>query len=135
MLRISLKDGEKVVINGAVIVSRGRSSLTLENDVSLLRGKDIMSPEQAITPARRLYFVTMLAYLEPDKIAEHQETILAHLQDLIGVVETPEAKSLCASYAGKVSLGDFYRALAVSRDLIVYENSIFERLSAETVTG
>src|SRR4028118_1886619 len=69
--RISLRDGEKVVINGAVIRASGRTDLAVESKVTILRGREIMSPAEATTPARKLYFHTMMAYLDPDRITEH----------------------------------------------------------------
>ena len=53
-LRISLRDGEKVVINGAVIRASGRTDLAIESKVTILRGREIMSPAEASTPARAL---------------------------------------------------------------------------------
>ncbi|MDO3693215.1 flagellar biosynthesis repressor FlbT, partial [Pseudomonas sp. DKN 2791] len=62
MLRITLRDGEKAIVNGAVIRAVGRTQIAVENQVSILRGREIMRPEEATTPARQLYFAAMLAY-------------------------------------------------------------------------
>src|SRR5471030_3333363 len=64
-LKLSLKPGEKFVLNGAVVQNGDRrSSLLLQNKASVLREKDIMQAEEAVTPARRIYFPVMMMYLD-----------------------------------------------------------------------
>jgi len=127
-LRISLRDGEKMIVNGAVIRSIGRNSIELENHAAILRGREVMAPEEANTPARRLYFACMMAYIHTDQLETYQEQILTLLGDLMNALEAPEAKAACASFAHNVALSDFYRALADCRVLISYEAEAFGRL-------
>src|SRR3712207_3710801 len=101
MLRISLRDGEKVIVNGAVLRSIGRTDLRVENGASVMRGRDVMSPEEANTPARRLYFACMMAYIDEGDLVAHQEDIIARVRDLMDALEAPEAKAACASFAHK----------------------------------
>ena len=55
-LKLSLKPGEKFVLNGAVLANGDkRTSLVIQNKACVLREKDIMQPEDANTPARRIY--------------------------------------------------------------------------------
>ena len=130
MLKLSLRDGEKIVINGAVLRSAGRCEIILENDASVLRGRDSMTPEAADTPAKRLYFSSMMAYLEPHAREEHQENILTLLNDLLDAMQAPGAKALCVTFARHVAEGDFYRGLADCRKLIAYEEEALARVPA-----
>ena len=127
MLKLSLRDGEKVVINGAVLRSAGRSEVLVMNEAAILRGRDIMTPETADTPAKRLYFACMMAYLEPRNLEDHQQSILTLLGELLGALESAEAKALCLSFAHHVAQLDFYRALGDCRQLIAYEEEAFAR--------
>ena len=64
-LKLSLKPGEKFVLNGAVVQNGDRrGALILQNKASVLREKDIMQPDEAVTPARRIYFPVMMMYLD-----------------------------------------------------------------------
>ena len=64
-LKLSLKPGEKFVLNGAVVQNGDRRGvLVLQNRASVLREKDIMQSEDATSPARRVYFPVMMMYLE-----------------------------------------------------------------------
>ena len=60
-LKLSLKPGEKFVLNGAVLANGDkRTSLVIQNKACVLREKDIMQPESANTPARRIEAVRKL---------------------------------------------------------------------------
>ncbi|RJF85740.1 flagellar biosynthesis repressor FlbT [Sphingomonas cavernae] len=120
-LRISLRDGEKVIVNGAVLRATGRTQLRVENNAAILRGRDVMSPEEADTPARRLYFACMMAYIDHEDIGRHQNAIIARVGELMGALQAPEAKAVCIEFAQKVAASQFYRALADCRWLINYE--------------
>ena len=64
-LKLSLKPGEKFVLNGAVVQNGDRrSALLLQNKASVLREKDIMQADEATTPSRRIYFPVMMMYLD-----------------------------------------------------------------------
>ncbi|SEI77829.1 flagellar protein FlbT [Sphingomonas sp. OV641] len=126
-LKITLRDGEKLVINGAVVRSVGRTEVHVENHVAILRGREVMNPYEATTPARKLYFACMMAYIQPEQIDLYRDQILALLSDLLDALEAPEAKAACASFARKVALSDFYRALEECRGLLSYEATALSR--------
>ena len=64
-LKLSLKPGEKFVLNGAVVQNGDRrTTLVLQNKASVLREKDIMQADEVTSPARRVYFPVMMMYLD-----------------------------------------------------------------------
>jgi len=132
MLKIRLRKGEKMVINGAVLRAEGATTLWLESDASILRGREVMRPEEANTPARRLYFACMMAYLDPENRQDHQQKIVTLMGDLMDALETLDAKASCASMACDVASGQFYRALAHGRLLIEHEAGILETATQHT---
>jgi flagellar protein FlbT len=63
-LRIELKPRERFILGGAVLQNgEARSELILENNVPILRGKNILSLEEADTPCKRIYFLIQLMYV------------------------------------------------------------------------
>ncbi|MES1996892.1 MAG: flagellar biosynthesis repressor FlbT [Sphingomonas sp.] len=132
MLRITLRDGEKAILNGAVISAVGRTQLRIENTVSILRGREVMRPEEATTPARQLYFSCMLAYIDPDGREKHQEATLVALRELLNPGAQDATKEACVRFANDIARGEFYRALAPARDLIALETPVpsFENAEA-----
>ena len=131
-LRITLRDGEKMIVNGAVLRASGRTEIVVENQAAILRGREIMGSAEATTPARRLYFATTVAYIDgEDGRAEHQDRIVTLLRELMAALEADAAKAACVRFAGRVATSDFYRALADCRELIAYEAEAFARLQTQ----
>lgn len=128
-LRISLKDGEKMIVNGGVLRAVGRTDLVVENQVALMRGREVMSPDEATTPVRRLYFACMLAYIGGEEsVAARHEQIVVLLGELMAAFEAEEAKAICARIAHRLATRDYYRALADCRSLIAYEAEALARV-------
>lgn len=130
MLRINLRDGEKVVINGAVLRAVGRTDIVIESEAAILRGRDVLAPEDADTPAKRLYFACMMAYIDPDHLIQHQSRVLSLFEELLHALEAPEAKATCIAFANKIARCSFYRALADCRTLIAYEEQALGRFAS-----
>lgn len=126
-LRISLRNGEPLIVNGAVLRSLGRTDLIVENSATILRGREVMKPEEADSAAKQLYFVCMMAYIDQTDRQKHQDALLERLEGLMAALESPEAKSVCLRFAQKVATGQFYAALADCRWLIAYEAEVVSR--------
>tara|TARA_B100001939_G_scaffold201813_1_gene173407 strand:+ start:5324 stop:5749 length:426 start_codon:yes stop_codon:yes gene_type:complete len=121
-LKLSLKPGEKIVVNGAVIVNGDRrSTLVLQNKASLLREKDIMLAEEVDTPVKHVYFPIMLMYMDEKGFKKYHEEFVLRMTELLGVVEDPEAKTLCVAISKDVMDGEFYKALMKCKKLFEYE--------------
>lgn len=123
-LRIALRDGEKIVVNGAVLRSFGRTELRVESKAAILRGKDIMSPQQANTPSRQLYFHTMMAYIDPDALEMHQKGIIDAVQAVTGLLHSDAAREELMRYARHAAGMSYYRALVCCRSLIALEEQL-----------
>jgi len=130
MLRITLRDGEKAIVNGAVIRAVGRTQIAVENQVSILRGREVMQPEEATTPARQLYFAAMLAYIDPANRTQYQDDVVALIGTLVATLTTPEARAACIAFAHDMATGDYYKALSAARELIGFEDVATEAQAA-----
>jgi flagellar protein FlbT len=64
-MRISLRSGEKIYINGAVLRVDRKVSLELLNDATFLLEAHVMRAEDASTPLRQLYFIVQLMLMDP----------------------------------------------------------------------
>lgn len=121
-LHIKMKDGEKVVVNGAVFVSQGNSHVVLENRASVLHSREVMSPEEATTNARKLYFACMLAYIDQSNVEQYRDRIPVLLRDLVEMFVDTEAKATCVRVATLIATNEYYQSLAECRQLIKYED-------------
>ncbi|MCC3860797.1 flagellar biosynthesis repressor FlbT [Pseudemcibacter aquimaris] len=123
-LKLSLKPGEKFVVNGAVIVNGDRrSTLVLQNKASLLREKDILLAEDVDTPVKHVYFPIMLMYMDPDGYKKYHEQFVLRMTEFLSVVEDAETKLLCVAISKDVMDGEFYKALMKCKKLFKYEQS------------
>jgi flagellar protein FlbT len=122
-LKLSLRPGERFVVNGAVVQNGDRrGTLVLQNKASVLREKDIMQPEEASTPARRIYFPIMMLYLGEGEKDAHFAEFSRRLAEFMGAVRGAEALAECVSVSRDVMAGDHYRALMRCRKLMAYED-------------
>ena len=97
-LKLSLKPGEKFVLNGAVVQNGDRrSALLLQNKASVLREKDIMQADEATTPSRRIYFPVMMMYLDQARLGRYQEEFVRRLSEFMGAVSNPDILADCVN--------------------------------------
>ena len=124
-LKISLKPGERVAINGAVITNGDRrSSFVVQNKANILRERDIIQVEDANTPARRIYFPIMMMYLDVDGYQAYYDEFRGRMDEFMAAIQNPEILSTCLTIDKDVVSREFYRALKACRDLIAYEEKV-----------
>nr|WP_295744532.1 flagellar biosynthesis repressor FlbT [uncultured Acidocella sp.] len=66
-LVLELKQGESMILNGAVIRFKTRTRLELNSHARFLFGKQIMPAEEATSPLRQAYFALQQAYISDDE--------------------------------------------------------------------
>lgn len=124
-LKLSLKPGERFVVNGAVLQNGDRRAvLLLQNKASILREKDIIQPEDANTPARRIYFPIMMMYLEPAEANRYYDEFVLRLNEFMGAIRSADVLKECVSLSREVMAQDYYKALTRCRKLLAYEERL-----------
>jgi flagellar protein FlbT len=115
-LKFTLRPGEKVIVNGAVI-GRGEEpgSFYLFNKANFLRGREVMKDEKADTIEKKLYLIIQLVYLFPENAAENLVKFEAILADTMR--QRPDALDQLTEVARLVHTGDYYRALKTTSKL------------------
>ena len=122
-LKLSLKPGEKFVLNGAVVQNGDRRGvLLLQNKASVLREKDIMQQEDAITPARRIYFPVMMMYLDEAGAKGYYAAFAQRLTEFMGAINNPSVMADCVEISRLCMSGEYYKALMLCRKLVEYED-------------
>ena len=102
-LKLSLKPGEKFVLNGAVLANGDkRASLVLQNKACVLREKDIMQIEDANTPARRIYAPIMMMYLDPDGGEGYYTDFALRMTEFMGAISDAGALATCVEISRAV---------------------------------
>lgn len=121
-LKLSLKPGEKFVLNGAVLTNGDRrASLVIENKASILREKDILQAKDADTPVKRIYFPIMMMYLDSDGSQGYYDEFVTRMTEFMSAVSNREALTICVELSREVLSGQYYRALMKCRKLFEFE--------------
>jgi flagellar biosynthesis repressor protein FlbT len=122
-LKITLKPYERVIVGGAVVTNGNtKTNLAIENDVPILREKDIMKEQDADTPCRRIYFVIQLMYVDEKSMLEHHNMYWKLVQDLLKAA--PSLLGLVHQISEHILGNRYYRALKLARKLIDYEEEV-----------
>jgi len=126
-LKISLKSHERLIIGGAVITNgKTRCDLVVENNVTILREKDIMGVKEADSPCRRIYFVIQLMYVDGKNLIEHHKTYWELVKEMMDAA--PSTRKLINEISGYVLHNRYYQALKLTRRLIDYEQEAISKV-------
>ncbi len=121
-LILELKQGELMILNGAVIRFKTRAKLELNSHARFLFGKQIMRPEEATTPARRAYYALQLAYTGGEG---ERPAALRQARELIST-QLGEADDTQGGWAALLRLsteGTALEALKLARQMIRAEEA------------
>lgn len=130
-LKLSLKPGEKFVLNGAVVQNGDRrGTLILQNKASVLREKDIMQASEVTTPSRRIYFPVMMMYLDESSANQYYDEFVLRLSEFMAVIENPNVLTDCVGISKHVLAREYYKALMLSRKLMEYEDERLANVAA-----
>lgn len=124
-LKLSLKPGEKFVLNGAVVQNGDRRGvLILQNKASVLREKDIMQVEDVKTPATRVYFPVMMMYLDETAAPKVYDEFALRLSEFMSATRNPDILAECVAASRHVMAREYYKALMSARKLVDYEEQL-----------
>jgi flagellar protein FlbT len=130
-LVLELRQGEVMIVNGAPIRFRTKSRIELTAYARFLFGKQIMSPEQADSPARRIYFALQSAYIGTDT---ERVTGLAAAREQIEMFKAATTSSLAREILDRAlsaaEADDCYQALKLARRIIRHEDAVLGRTSS-----
>ncbi len=122
-LKLTLKPHEKLIIAGAVVTNGDvKCDLIIENKVPILREKDVMREEDAISPCSKIFFVVQLMYVDPDNIVDHHNAYWNLVREVIKAA--PSMINLISRISEEILSSNYYKALKLSKQLIDYEKEV-----------
>lgn len=130
-LRISLKSGERIFINGAVLRVDRKVALEFLNDVTFLLENHVLQPEQATTPLKQLYFIAQMMLINPEGAQQSMVMFRKSISMLLTCFSNEEVLAELKRIDGMVSTGRAFDALKAIRGLYPIEEKI---LSDEEMT-
>jgi flagellar biosynthesis repressor protein FlbT len=122
-LKLEMKMGDRIIINGAVVeVASPHAKIMVLNQAALLRGKEILSEEQAVTPATRVYFALQSAYLFPDFADQYLEQFEEYVEQY--KIACPSAGDIVENIKAEVANGRLYRGLKKAQELVGHQQGV-----------
>ena len=84
ILKLRLKPGERLFVNGAVMQVDRRVSLSFLNNVNFLLEAYVIQPEQVTTPLKEIYFVIQSMLIDPTTREEQKGLLKYSLLNISG---------------------------------------------------
>ncbi|HOW53390.1 MAG TPA: flagellar biosynthesis repressor FlbT [Syntrophorhabdaceae bacterium] len=126
-LKIKLKPHERLIIGGAVVANGDtKCDLVIENEVPVLRDKDILREKEVNTPCKRVYFMIQLMYVDGKDLVEKHNIYWSLVKDLVEAA--PSTADTLAEISSMIIEGKYYPALKLARKLIEYEEGVTEHV-------
>ena len=124
-LKINVKSGEKFIVNGAVMVAGNKgASLVLQNEATILLGKDVMQEKEANTPSRRIYFSILVMYLDQENAINYRDTFMTYIEAFMEATTFAEVRRTLLHIVEDVNGKVYYRAMKTCKALIKYEDEM-----------
>lgn len=124
-LVLKLKPHEKFLINGVVLQNGDRMArLRIRTaGASVLRFRDAMHPEEAVTPLKKIYYVAQLAVAGAADESEARAEILDRLALAQAEAATDEARASIMEAREAVEAGKMFAAMRLLRALFAGEQT------------
>jgi flagellar protein FlbT len=123
-MQVSLKAGERIFINGAVLRVDRKVTIELLNDVTFLLEGHVLQADQATTPLRQLYFVVQTMLMDPANAGSVSEVFAKTSGLLMAAFTNEEVLAGLRSVNELISAGKIFEALKTIRSLYPIEESI-----------
>lgn len=121
-LKVELKPGERIIIGDVVVTnSDQRTRLYIDGQAPILREKDILTPETANSPARRIYFAVQIMYLDGET-EELRKDYFELVNDIVAAA--PSTTAYIDKINNEILTGSLYKALRAAKKLIDYEQDL-----------
>jgi flagellar protein FlbT len=123
-MHISLRAGEKLYINGAVLRVDRKVSFELLNDATFLLEAHVMRVEEANTPLRQLYFIVQVILMNPGDAAAAHEMFKESIRRTIDTFDQEDVLIGLKNAAHLVQMNRIFEALRAIRNLFQIETDI-----------
>lgn len=121
-LKVELKPGERIIVGESVITNQQQKvRLLIDGNAPILREKDIMTADQANTPAKRVYLAVQLMYTSRDPRSEH-EIYFTLVREIL--TAAPSMWPYIEAINNLILTGQMYKSLKEAKKLIAYEQDL-----------
>jgi len=134
-LKISLRAGERIYINGAVLRVDRKVSLELLNSVTFLLEQHVLKPEDTTTPLRQLYFMIQTGLIDPGAAEQADQMAMASLSLLRAAFENEAVLAGLAEVDALMQRQRRFECLKIVRNLFPIEAGILGQAATPAAEG
>ena len=121
-MNITLRAGERLFINGAVIRIDRKASIELLNEVTFLLENHVMQAEEATTLIRQIYFAVQIMLMDPTAAGSAAPLAGSLIETALGAYRAPELDVGPQGVAASLARGRNFEALKTLRGLFALED-------------
>jgi len=121
-MNITLRAGERLFINGAVIRIDRKATIELLNDVTFLLENHVMQAKDATTLTRQIYFAVQIMLIDPSATATATPLASSLIETALGAYRTPELIGGLRGVAQSLARGRNFEAMKALRALFPVED-------------
>jgi len=126
-LKITLRPREQMIIDGAVVRNAGlTANLLIENDVPILREKDILTEKDIQTPCQELYFIIQLMYIDEENLNTYYQCYWKLIKKLVAAA--PSIVGRVDQINELILARKYYQALKLANQLIDFEEEVVQNV-------
>ena len=120
-MNITLRAGERLYINGAVIRVDRKATIELLNDVTFLLENHVMQADQANTPLRQIYFAVQVMLMDPSATTAAKTLSRRLIESALQAFVSPAIVAGLRTISGQIDRGRNFEALKALRALFAIE--------------
>jgi flagellar protein FlbT len=133
-LRITLRAGERIFVNGAVLKVDRKVGIELMNDVTFLLEQHFIHPDETTTPLRQLYFMVQTMLIDPPLYLKASAMAKESVESLASTFSDPDILAGLNEIAAMIQTDRPVDALKKIRFLLPLEAAILKSSSDTTET-
>ena len=122
-MNITLRAGERIYINGAVLRVDRKATLELMNDATFLLETHVMQAKDATTPLRQIYFVVQVMLMDPASARGTTQLVAALIDKATQAFDNAQIQQGLATVSDLIGRARYFEAMKSIRALYPLEQS------------
>ncbi len=130
-MQITLRAGDRVYINGAVVRAQRKVTLELLNDVNFLLDSHVIQADDTSTPLRQLYFVLQAVLIDPQNAPSTRRLFDVVLESTLSTFTNDTVLDGLKQVQANVEDNKVFEGLKTLRTLFAIETTILSADDAD----
>ncbi|HXT06481.1 MAG TPA: flagellar biosynthesis repressor FlbT [Roseiarcus sp.] len=133
-MNITLRSGERIYINGAVLRVDRKATLELMNDATFLLETHVMKAEDATTPLRQVYFVVQVMLMDPASARNTAELAASLIAKAREAFDSPQIRRGLDGILELIGRSRYFEAMKALRLMYAIEQAEMFPVADEPTT-